>query len=92
MECFINYFLKSLNYLEELRTLTYEVAGNWAEKREIVTNVISDMENRLKAYHPFTLVVGFLILFILVKYFFKKLKNLWRAISKKNYIYQNRFP
>ncbi len=81
MEYLLNYFLIFLNYLEESRKLAYEYAGNWADKREVAITFLEELEGHFKKYHPFTLVIGFFILFLIVRFFLKKLRNTWRAIS-----------
>ena len=81
MEKILNYFLLFLNYLEESRKWTYEATAKWADKREIVFNFMGKLEGHFTKFHPFTLIIGFLIVFYVMKIMLKKLRNLWRSIS-----------
>jgi hypothetical protein len=82
MEYLINYFLTFLNYVEKGRNLAYENTGKWADKREIAVEYLNKIEAQFKNYHPFTLLIGFFILFIVLKFILKRLMKIWRAISK----------
>ena len=81
MEKLLNYFLLFLNYLEESRNLAYEATAKWADKREIVFNFMNKLESYFTKFHPFTLLIGFLIIFYVMKIMLKKLRNFWRSIS-----------
>jgi len=82
MEYLLNYFLQFLNYLEDSRKYIYEATGKWADKREMALEYVNKLESHFKNYHPFTLIIGFFILFFVIRYLLKKLRNIWRAISK----------
>jgi membrane protein DedA with SNARE-associated domain len=83
MEYLLNYFLTFLNYVEEGRKHAYEATGKWADKREVAVEYLSKIEAQFKNYHPFTLLIGFFVLFIALRFFLNKLKKIWRAISRE---------
>ena len=82
MDKVLNYIILFFNYLEYLRDWAYEKTAGWVEKREIATKFINNIENNFKKFHPFTLVIGFMILFFIIKFIIKKIRKGWRSISK----------
>ena len=91
MEYILNYFLTFLNYVEKGRDYAYENTGKWADKREIAVEYLNRIETQFKNYHPFTLVIGFFVLFIFLKFLLKRLKKIWRAISKIEVLFNIQF-
>lgn len=91
MEYLLNYFLTFLNYVEKARDYAYENTGKWADKREVAVEYLNKIEAQFKNYHPFTLVIGFFILFIFLNFLLKRFKKIWRAISKIEVLFKIQF-
>lgn len=80
-EYFINYFLLLLNYLEHGRKWLYEATAQWASEREYITEQVYYLESKFKNFHPFTIIIGFVIFSYLIKKLIKKVVQFWRSIS-----------
>ena len=83
MNFILHYIILFLNFLENSRKLAYEKTAQWVEKREMVTNFLTSLESHFTKFHPFTLIIGFFFLFILLRYILRKIKKTWRRMSKK---------
>lgn len=82
MNFVLNLLIKLLNILEVFRDWIYEKTGRWAEIREIVTNFLNDLETNFKKFSPFTLIIGFMIFFFVLRFLIKKIKKTWNHLSK----------
>jgi hypothetical protein len=78
----LKYILIILNYIEHARHSAYEALAPWMEQRELITNNLGELEKKFRNYNPFTLLIGFFLFFFIVRWLLRKLRNIWRSISK----------
>lgn len=81
MNFVLHYIILFLNFLEDSRKLAYEKTSQWVEKREMVTNFLQSLEAHFTKFHPFTLIIGFFCLFIVLRYILRKIRKAWKRMS-----------
>ncbi len=81
-ELVITYLQLFFSYLENLRHILYEATGNWAQYRELITTGITKFEAPLRNFSPITLLIGFFMIFKIIRWTLKKLNKIRKAFSK----------